>query len=491
MKKLLAFALLLCATALFVPIDTGAVSFTIAIAPQAVTADYFDNIVTSFDLNQTKFLPELIRRYGNQGTDVLDMLMALGYERTTDVETVRHFEENWIHQAFKNKSAQNAGAAGAAVNITLASDSVDASNRFYPRVTDIVTFPNEVTGMILSIDVSTPSAPVLSVAPNDVNDAIPTLTAGEVLIITGNAFSEGSTQPKGRFSGAWQYNNVMQIVKESLGASGTQMTNATWTKLMDGKNIEGWFNKGLLDIDYRMKTNIQGTFLTQKRTTNPLIVDTLNNNGTVKTTEGFYPYLKRVGIPYPYQPGTWSIADFNTIERLQVRQFAPRTVCDMAGLDIDIEIEDTLKEYFQFTNIDYTIKTTNNKFFGEGPGGDALAATVAFNYFTKAGRVHCMKRFEALSNPQTFGADGYAYPGRATVIPLEKKKDPKSKNDIPSIGVVYKAMGTNNRKMEVWDYGAAGGGPKLGTQDRRDWYMRTEVSSEFMSGNQMVDIFVQ
>jgi len=491
MKKFIVFAILIIAAVFMSPVDAGAALFSIALAPQAVTADYFDNIVTSFDLNQTKFLPELIRRYGNQGTDILDMLMALGYERTTDVETVRHFEENWIHQAFKNKSTQSAGAAGAAVNITLASDSVDSSNRFYPRVTDIVTFPNEVTGMILSIDVSTPSAPILSVAPNDVNDSVPALAAGEVLIITGNAFSEGSTQPKGRFSGAWEYNNVMQIVKESLGASGTQMTNATWTKIMDGKNIEGWFNKGLLDIDYRMKTNIQGTFLSQKRTTNPLIVDTLNNNGTVKTTEGFYPYLKRVGIPYPYQPGTWSVQDHNTIARLQVRQFTPDTVASMCGFDIDVEIEDVLKEYFQFTNIEYTTKVTNSKFFGEGSEGEALAATVAFQYFGKAGFTNCLKRFAALSNPQTYGADGYNYQGRATIVPMGKKKDPKSKNDIPTIGVVYKAMGPNNRKMEMWDYGAAGGGPKLGSQDRRDWFMRTEMSSEFMAGNQMVDVFVQ
>lgn len=484
---------MLIAASFLAPIDAGATLFTIAVAPQAVRADYFDNIVTSFDLNQTKFLPELYRRYGDQGADLLDTLMALGYDRTTDVETIRHFEENWIVQSFKNKNTQAAGAAGAAVNITLGADSVDSSNRFYPRVTDQITFTNGVTGYLLSIDVTTPSAPILSVAPNDVTDSIPALTAGDLLIITGNAFSEGSTQPQGRFSGAWQYNNKMQIIKESLGASGTQMTNDTWTKFMDGKNIQGWFNKGLLDIDYRMKTNIQGVFLTQKLTTNPLVVDTLNSNGTVKTTEGFYPAMARLGIPYPYQPGTWSVQDFNTIARLQTKQFASNTNMSMSGIDIDIEMEDVLKEYFQFTNIDYVTKVQNIKFFGDGPGGEAMGATVAFQYFGKAGTVTALKRFSALSNPQTFGADGYSYTGRASFVPLgrKKNKDPKAKGDLPTLGVVYKGMGDNQRKMEVWDYGAAGGGPKLGTQDRRDWFMRSEMSAEFFGLNQFVDIYVQ
>ncbi len=488
MKKIFSFLSIILAICVC-SIDASA-GMMLAVAPQAVRADYFDNIVTSFDLNITKFLPKLYRRYGNQGADLIDMLMSLGYERTDSVTVIQHFEENWIHQPFL-VLAHAAGAAGAAVNITLAPDSLDASNRFYPRINDVVTFPNETTALLTNIDVTTPTAPVLTLVPFDVTKNIPAVAANDILIITGNAFSEGSTQPTGRFSGAWKYVNYTQIIKESLGASGTQMTNETWTKLMDGKNIEGWFNKGLLDIDFRQKINMQGAFLTQEQKTNPLIVDSLNNNGAIQTTEGLFPYLKRVAIAYPYTPGTLTVQDYNTIERLMSRQFAKRTVCDMMGQDIDIELEDVLKDYAQFTNVEYNTKVTNTKLFGDSPDGQALATTIAFQYLTKAGRTHCLKRFEAMNDPQTYGADGYSYSGRAILFPLERIMDPKSKNSIPAIGMVFKAMGANNRKAEVWDYGAAGGGPKLGAQDRRDWYMRSELSTEFFGGNQMVDLFVQ
>lgn len=471
----------------WIPSGIGIVA---AAGPQAFTADYFENIVTSFDLNITKFLPELYRRYGNQGTDVIDMLMSLGFERQDDVTVIRHFEENWIHQPFTVK-AHAAGSAGAAVNLTLSAASLDASNRFYPRISDTVTFTNETQARIQDIDVTTPSAPILTLVPFNVTKPIPAVTEGEIVIITGNAFSEGSTQPSGRFSGAWQYINYTQIVKESLGASGTQMTNATWTKIMDGKNIEGWFNKGMLDLDYRMKLNIQSVCMTQELTTNPLIVDTLNNNESIKTTEGLFPYMKRVAIPYPYTPGTLSVQDFNAMERLMSRQYSPRFVCAMLGQDVDIELEDVLKEYHQFTNVQYATETANNKLFGDTSEGKTLASSIGFQYFTKAQRTYCLKRFEAMNDPQTYGADGYNYPGKASFFPLERRKDPKSKKDIPSIGIVWKGMGNYNRKMEMFDLGGAGNGPKTTPIDRRDWYMRTEFSTENFGGNQFVDMFVQ
>ena len=489
MKKLFIFATMLVAAVVGLFFDSNA-AILIAAAPQAFRADYYDNIVTSFDLNAVKYLPELYRRYGNQGADVFDLLSSLGYERMADVTLIQHFEENWINQNFKVNS-HAAGAAGAAVSLTLNPDSLTTDNKYYPRVNDIVTFKNEVQALILSIDVTTPSAPVLSVAPLNVLQNIPAVASGEIIIITGNAWSEGSTQPVGRFSGAWKYTNNTQIIKESMGASGTQMTNDTWTKVMDGKNIQGWYRKGLLDIELRQKINIQSVWLTGTPNTNPLVVDNLNAAGAIKTSEGLFPYLNRVGIQYPYTPGTLTVQDYNTIERLMSRQYAKRTVLDMMGQDIDIEMEDVLKEYFQFTGIEYTTKVVNDKLFGNTPDGEAMAATIAFQYFGKAGRAHCIKRFEAMNDPQTFGSDGYAYPGRGVLIPLEKGKDPKTKNSIPSIGMVYKGMGDYSRKAEAWDYGAAGGGQKIGKEHKREWFLRSECSPEFFGGNAFVSMFAQ
>lgn len=471
--------------------DTQAAVMFAVVTPQAVQADYFQNIVTTFDLNIKKVLPKLYARYGDQGGSTIDMLMSLGYERTDSVPTIYHFEENWIHQSFK-VLAHAAGSAGAAVTLTIHPDSLDASNRFYPRLQDTLTLPNESTATIISISTAVPSAPTITIACDDQTKAVPAFVGGQPLAITGNKFSEGSTQPAGRFSGAWQYTNNTQIVKESIGASGTQMTNESWVKIADGKGIEGWFQKGLMDIERRQKINVQGTFMTQEIRTNPLVVDNLNSGASITTTEAFFPYLRRLGIPYGYSPGTLTIQDANTWERLLSRQFANRTVMGLLGQDVDLEIEDMMVAYLANTNISFTAETENNKLFGDSPEGKATAASIGFSYIMKGQRKYALKRFEALNDPQTYGAANYPYPGKFTFVPLGMNKDKKnSDKQIPSMGIVWKGMSNYNRRMEMFDLGGAGVGTKTTPVDRRDWYMRCEFSTEFFGGNQMVDGFIQ
>lgn len=461
--------------------------------PSAIKADYLQGLVTSFDLNIRRVLPTIYDRFGNQGRDLLDLIRAVGFERTDSVTTVEHFEENWVHDYWKTSTVQTGAAAGAPVNLTVHPESIDSNNRFYPRINDVVTFnKNQVTAQIRNIDITTPSAPVLTVVPFDVTKAIPTTANGTTIIITGNAFSEGSTQPVGRFSGAWRYYNQFQIVKESVGASGTQMTNDSWVQIKDGQKILGWFNKARQwDLDHRMAINVQGTFLTQEITTNSAVYDTLNSNAPIQTTEGMFPYLKRVAIPYPYTPNSLTVADFDQQERLLSRVFAPRFTAALVAQDVDIELENILKDYFMFTQVGYTNETVNNKFFGDNPEGKALAATVAFRSFGKAGRHYSMKRLESMNDPKTYGATGYDYSARAIYFPLQKKKDPVSKNDIPTVGVVWKGLGSYNRKMEIFDLGGAGEGMKQTPVDRRDYYMRCEMSTEFFGGAQMLDMFGQ
>src|SRR5574343_317013 len=108
--------------------------------PAAVVANYLNNYVSGFDLQQIRYLPELKRRYGDQGVGFIDMLLALGYERTEDVEIVQHFEEDWIQETVANLTLTSAGAAGASVNMTVAPASLDSNNRMYARVNDTTVF---------------------------------------------------------------------------------------------------------------------------------------------------------------------------------------------------------------------------------------------------------------------------------------------------------------------------------------------------------------
>lgn len=459
--------------------------------PQAVVADYFNNYVSSFDLNIRKVLPELYRRYGNQGREFIDMCLALGYERVDGVEVIEHYEEDLIHEKFQVK-AQSAGAAGAQVNITLASTALDSDNRFYVRENDVLTFPNRVKGFVKSIDISTPTAPILAVIPLLSADSIPAVTENQWLIITSNMFSEGSTQPSGRAQGIFKYQNGYQIIKESVGGSGSQMATESWIKVYDGKGIQSWFNKAVaIDLDHRMCINMQGALLEGVKVDNPLVVDALNANASLvgAGTEGLFPYMDRVSIPYPYTPGGFTVQDFDAMDKLLNKQYAPAVVAGLLGQNIDMEIQDVLKDYFNFTDINYITKTTNDKLFGMDEDAEKLSAVVNFRYFKKgAGRVYATKRFDAMQDPQTYGAPGYNYVGKGIWFPLGKGKDPKTKKMIPSFGIVYKGLGTYSRKMEMFDIGGAGTGPKQTPVDRRDYYQRTEMGCEVFGGNSFVSM---
>lgn len=462
--------------------------------PSSVAASYFQNYVSGFDLNLRKILPELYRRYNNQGREFIDMVLAMGNYRMSDVSVIEHFEENLIWEKLQVLSG-SAGAAGAAVNVTLAPSSLDANNRYYARVNDQVLFKDGSKGIIKSIDVTTPTAPVMSIVPLKSANNIPAVSNNETIIIYSNIFSEGSTQPSNAAQGAYLYQNGFQIVKESVGASGSQMTDASWVETVDGKGIKGWFNKAVtFDLDHRMAVRMQGAILEGEEIDNPLAIDTLNDNASLvgQGTEGLFPLMRRVSIPYPYSPGSLTTTDVDAIDKLLNKKYAPAYVAGMLGQDVDIELTDVLKDYFAFTGIDYTTKVANNKFFGGDADGDALSAIVQFQYFKKSqgGRTYCFKRFGALQDPQTYGATGFDYTGKAVWIPMDAKVNPKNGKAIPSLGIVFKGMGGYSRKMEMFDIGGAGNGPKQTPVDRRDYYQRSEIGFEAFGADTFVDMYV-
>lgn len=129
----------------------------------------------------------------------------------------------------------------------------------------------------------------------------------------------------------------------------------------------------------------------------------------------------------------------------------------MFGIDLDIAVENTLKTYFNFTNIDYIREKNNNIFirWRKRYGNSSWF----FSYLEKAKRAFAFKRFDTLTDPQSFGADGYSYTSRGVMFPLRPKNKVELAGGgsamIPSIRVRYKAADGYNRKMEVFNSGSA------------------------------------
>ena len=453
--------------------------------PDAIANIYASDIISGFDIHKPEKLNSLFARYGDQGASYFQLLRSMGFEKEVSLDTYSHYEENRYHEVCIVNANVSSSGVGADIVFVLSPNSLDANNNFYVRKWDIILFPNEVTGSVTDIDVSTPTAPEITCTLNDDTEAFPDLTAGDELIITSNAFSEGSGQPEGALSGTWEYENDAQIIKETIGYTGSEMVNQTWFNVTTtGMKIPAYYYKGQVEIDYRMALKIDGALLFGKRTVNALLIDP-DTGRPIKTTEGMVPYIRRVGNEQSYTSGAFSVTEFDEMDNTLDREGAGNYVLGLLGITLHQDIENALVTYFADTNINYTRQTTNDVLF---KNNESLGASVNFKYLTKSERTFLFKRMGVLNNPKLYGATGYENigPKLGMFLPINKRKDPVSGNMVESIGTRYRGLGRYNRRMEVWNVGGAGEGLKVTEFDKRDTYQRCHVGAHFRGGNQMV-----
>jgi hypothetical protein len=451
--------------------------------PDAIAAIYASDIVSGFDIYKPEKLNVLFSRYGDQGVSYFQLLRSMGFELPVALDTYGHYEENHIHVTIHNKTAAAASAAGAAALITLDPQDLDANYSFYARKGDVLMFPNEVMGYVYSIDKTTDkTAPVLTVYPVNQADNIPALTAGETIIIRTASFSEGSGQPDDALSGTWEYDNDAQIIKESIGVTGSEMVNQDWFDVTSkGESIPAFYYKGQIDIDYRMSLKIDGALLWGRRGDGSITDPTTGR--VLKFTEGAIPYVRRVGNEQSCTAGAFDIDEFDTLDNTLDQNFAGNQILGLLGLKLHQDIENSLKEYFQNTNIVYAKQAINDVLFHRN---EALSASVNFTYLTKSERTFLFKRMGVFNNPEVEGASGYTANQLGLFMPINKKKDPVSGNMVDAVGTRYRALGKYSRRMEVYQVNGAGPGLKVSEFDKNHTYQRCHVGAHFRGGNQFV-----
>ena len=451
--------------------------------PEAIAQIYASDIVSGFDIHKPEIMNTLFSRFGDQGASYFQLIRSMGFDLPVANDTYGHFEDNHIHEVLHVKEIVVQPAVGANITFTLDTVDLDANNNFYVRLYDIILFPTEVTGSVITIDSTTvPAAPTVTVRLNEITDQFPALTAGEELVITSSAFSEGSGQPEGAVSGTWEYDNDAQIIKETMGVTGSEMVNQSWVTITSkGQSIPAYYFKGQIDIDYRMALKIDGALLWGKRSTN-VIIDPVTHR-PIKTTEGLIPYIRRVGNEQTSTLGEFDVDEFDELANTLDREFASNYVLSLLGIALHQDIENSLKTYFGNTNIQFAKQATNEVLFHSN---EALSASVNFTYLTKSERTFLFKRMGGFNNKKLAGAEGYTARNMGVFLPISKKKDPKSGNMVDSIGTRYRALGKYSRKMEVWQVGGAGEGLKVTDIDDRNTYQRCHIGAHQRGGSSMI-----
>jgi len=308
--------------------------------------------------------------------------------------------------------------------------------------------------------------------------------AADELSIFANGAGEGTNQPTGRFSGTRKYENDLQIIKETLQVTGTQMTDQLWFNEVtyagsNGKQISAYYTKGQEDAEYRMALAMEGACLFGKKNTNTANLLDPETGKALKLTEGTYSYMEANGNTVNYTPGSFTVSKFNEINKIADKEVAPMNYCAFLGIDIHDELDDTFVDYNKDTNISFTKDVTGGK----------KAIDIGFEMLRKSGRQYGFKRLQSFSNAKTYGAPGYDYSSQAMFIPLGMNKSLDSNgtsSKLPTVGMRYKQLGSYSRFMEVWDVSGAGTGNKVSQNDSKNLYLRSHIGSHNMVGNQMI-----
>ncbi len=450
--------------------------------PEAIAQIYASDVISGFDLHKPEIMNSLFNRFGDQGASYFQLIRSMGFELPVANDTYGHFEENHIHEIVHSRAIVAQPAVGANITFVLDDADLDANGEYYVRLYDIIMFPNEVTGSVITIDETNPLLVAVTVRLNELTDRFPALTAGEELAIITSAFSEGSGQPAGAVSGTWEYDNDAQIIKESIGVTGSEMVNQSWvTVTTKGQALPAYYFKGQIDIDYRMALKIDGALLWGKRSTN-VITDPITHR-PIKTTEGLVPYIRRIGNEQTCVSGAFDVDEFDEMDNTLDREFAGNRILALLGISLHQDIENALVDYFHNTNIQFAKQATNDVLFN---GNEALSASVNFTYLTKSERTFLFKRMGSFNNKKLAGAVGYSARKLGIFLPINKKKDPVTGNMVDAFGTRYRALGKYSRRMEVWQVGGAGEGLKVTDIDERNTYQRCHIGAHQRGGNQMV-----
>lgn len=446
----------------------------------------FQDIVTSFDLPKPQFMTKLFSKHGDQGIGHMLVMQSMGFSTPVQGQVFYHFEDEYTWVPFKVKTTVASPGLGNDIVLTLDPSSVNSDGAFFPRQNDQVMFKGQgnVVGYIYDIDDSG-ADPLLTIRVLDSADTFPTVEGGSELFISGNMFSEGSGQPLARMSGASKFTGYTQIIKETIGYSGSEMTQEDWVDIYDdGKKFLGWWDKvRQINLDYNFTRNMSGVLSYSKPVTNVNATDKSNGDRKMYATEGITNYALRVGQHFPYTPGTRTVWTYDQKERVLDKQHVPGKMLSYMGRDLDMEDENMLLGFLQNTQVNYTVKALAQEYF---EGDEALAVSVGFTAFTKGSRTYMKRRWWEMSDSQQGGVDGYAFPSFGLDLPLGMKKVANAtggSEKLPYVGMRWRQSGPYSRKVEMWDVGGAGPGQKVTQYDRVDKYMRAEIGGHYIAGN--------
>jgi hypothetical protein len=445
-------------------------------------------ILSSIDALPPDVSTKLFKRFGGQGLDILNLLIAQGAKRVVNNSNGSfHFEEDRYNQSVTVSTGATITSAGVSVTVTSAE-----TNGQYPFVVkgdlliNMATLDRFIVDSVTADTTSPYNTYTMVLKPLSGSSTV--IANGTVLGVYSSSFGEDTDQPNAKATYWSRFYAPMQRHKTSAKITGDALTDKVFPVMMDdGKTIKGFHSHLFAQHEYRHLLGLVGAMILGK-SYNPSAIpaphmmnDTANGSGYA---QGMVDTFEQRAVSENWDIGTGDTFDISSIYNLIAGMKANWTGNDLMALfcrDLYQDFEQyvsTSGTFLANTNIASTRQESAKVIFGDNQDFETMMSTFAFSTLTLNGKNLNVKSFDLSYDPTLFGIGSTnKFTGLGFVMPAEKQADAAGllRN---TVELIYKSMDGEDRFMKVWDDGAASP-RRLGPNDNYVIYMLTQFGFDW------------
>jgi hypothetical protein len=435
-------------------------------------------ILSSIDALPPDVSTKLFKRFGGQGLDILNLLIAQGAKRVVNNSNGSfHFEEDRFNQSVTVSANVTVTTAAAGVTVAFSSSETNGVNP-YLAAGDLLIDPITMNRFQVVGSVTTVSANAFTASVRSLTGASASITAATVLGIYSSSFAEDTAQPNAKATYWSRFYAPMQRHKTSAKITGDALTDKVYPVMMDdGKTLKGFHSHLFAQHEYRHLLGLVGAMVLGKGSNIPTGSDASGQTYAQGMVETFTNRASNL------QTTTDIVDDLYTIIAQMKANWTGNDLVALFCKELYQNFEQTVSTgsngFLANANIASTRQESGKVIFGDNQDFETMMSTFAFSTLTLNGKNLNVKSFDLSYDPTLFGIGSTTneFANMGFIMPAEKQADASGllRN---TVELIYKSMDGEDRFMKVWDDGAASP-RRLGPNDNYVIYMLTHFGFDW------------
>ncbi len=453
------------------------------------------NILSSIDALPPDVSTKLFKRFGGQGLDILNLLIAQGAKRVVNNSNgAFHFEEDRYNQSVPVGSIETNGATQVVFDILASDEGLDTTNPYVVAGDLLIRMTDMRRLRVYSVTSKGSTSATITADVIDGGGAI-TLTTSDEFGIYSSSFGEDTAQPDAKATYWSRFYAPMQRHKTSAKITGDALTDKVYPVMMDdGKTLKGFHSHLFAQHEYRHLLGLVGAMILGKGVPDPNSNPSIGSVDNSTYAQGMVETFQNRAVTEQWTSGSFDVQDlYNMIAGMK----ANWTGNDLIGLfcknlyqSFEQDISAGNSSFLANTNIASTRQESAKVIFGDNQDFETMMSTFAFSTLTLNGKNLNVKSFDLSYDPTLFGlgTNTNDFTNMGFVMPAEKQADASGllRN---TVELIYKSMDGEDRFMKVWDDGAASP-RRLGPNDNYVIYMLTHFGFDWFKIEQCGLLYV-